>query len=178
MLSRSTITGLLFLILISGASQNLFAQLPIIGKSFFAVTVKNADSVANWYVAAFQLKSLKEINDTAMGVVVRIIGNDNMVIEILQMKDSKTSKDWGLKSNFQVHGFVKVGFFVRSLDEVEKSFSKKNIRILHLEYGFKSLTKLRCLVILSSHQVVPCLSMRLPKEREWVISTNLSRTQR
>src|SRR5688572_5557163 len=131
MLSRSTITGLLFLILISGASQNLFAQLPIIGKSFFAVTVKNADSVANWYVAAFQLKSLKEINDTAMGVVVRIIGNDNMVIEILQMKDSKTSKDWGLKSNFQVHGFVKVGFFVRSLDEVEKSFSKKNIRILH-----------------------------------------------
>ena len=132
MLNRSTITGLLFLIMIVRPSQELYAQLPIIGKSFFAVTVKNADSVANWYIAAFQLKSLKEINDTAMGVVVKIIGNDNMVIEILQMKDSKPSKDWGLTSNFQVHGFVKVGFFVRSLDEVQKHFNKKNIRI---QYG-------------------------------------------
>ena len=66
-----------------------------------------------------------------MGVVVKIIGNDNMVIEILQMKDSKTAKDWGLKSNFQMHGFVKVGFFVRSLDAVEKHFAQKSVRILY-----------------------------------------------
>ena len=146
MLSRSTITGLLFLIIVLGPSQNLYAQLPIIGKSFFAVTVKNADSVANWYTAAFQLKSLKEINDTAMGVVVKIIGNDNMVIEILQMKDSKTSKDWGLKSNFQVHGFVKVGFFVRSLDEAQKYFSQKNIRILYGPFNDES-TRTKNLII-------------------------------
>lgn len=119
-----------FLLLLT-TSQSLFAQLPIIGKSFFAITVNNADSVANWYTSTFQLKSLKEINDTAMGVVVKIIGNDNMVIEILQMKDSKTAKDRGLKSNFQVHGFVKVGFFVSSLDVVQKYFNQKNIKILY-----------------------------------------------
>lgn len=127
-------------------SQNLFAQLPIIGKSFFALTVKNADSVADWYTSAFQLTSLKEINDTAMGVVVKIIGNDNMVIEILQMKDSKTAKDWGLKSNFQVHGFVKVGFFVRSLDEVQKYFTQKNIRILYGPFNDES-TRTKNLII-------------------------------
>ena len=138
MLSRSTIIGLLFLVIILKPSQNLFAQLPIIGKSFFALTVKNADSVANWYTATFQLKSLKEINDTAMGVVVKIIGNENVVIEILQMKDSKTSKDWGLKSNFQMHGFVKVGFFVKSLDEVQKYFNQKNIKILHGPFNDES----------------------------------------
>lgn len=146
MLSRSTITGLLFLVTILRPSQNLFAQLPIIGKFFFAVTVKNADSVANWYTSAFQLRSLKEINDTAMGVVVKIIGNENMVIEILQMKDSKTSKEWGLTSNFQVHGFVKVGFFVRSLDEVQKYLGQKNIKILYGPFNDES-TRTKNLII-------------------------------
>ena len=146
MLSRTTIAGLLFLIIIVRPSPNLFAQLAVIGKSFFAVTVKNADSVANWYAAAFQLKSLKEINDTAMGAVVKIIGNDNIVIEILQMKDSKTSKDWGLTSNFQLHGFVKVGFFVRNLDEVQKYFNQKNIRILYGPFNDQS-TRTKNLII-------------------------------
>ena len=146
MLTRATITGLLFLIIIIRPAQNLYAQLPIIGKSFFAVTVKNADSVANWYTAAFQLKSIKEINDTAMGVVVKIIGNDNMVIEILQMKDSRPSKDWGLKSNFEMHGFVKVGFYARSLDEVQKHLSQKNIRILYGPFNDQS-TRTKNLII-------------------------------
>ena len=119
------------LLLITTANK-LFAQLPIIGKSFFAITVKNADSVANWYSSTFQLRSLKEINDTAMGAVVRIIGNDNMIIEILQLKDAKPAKDLGLGSTFQLHGFVKVGFFVKSLDEAVKYFTQKNIKI---KYG-------------------------------------------
>ena len=91
MLRRCIVFCLLFFIV---KTNNLFGQLPIIGKSFFALTVNNADSVANWYSSTFQLRSLKEINDTAMGAVVRIIGNDNMVIEILQLKDSKPSKTW------------------------------------------------------------------------------------
>lgn len=120
------------LLLLITTANRLIAQLPIIGKSFFALTVKNADSVANWYSTAFQLKSLREINDTAMGAVVRIIGSDNMVIEILQLKDAKPAKDIGLTSTFQMHGFVKVGFFVRSLDEAVKYFNQKNIKI---KYG-------------------------------------------
>jgi catechol-2,3-dioxygenase len=120
-------------LLIFGIGTNkVFAQVPVIGKSFFALTVKNADSVASWYRSTFQLISLKEINDEAMGAVVRIIGNDNMVIEILQLKDSKPAKELGLTSAFQVHGFVKIGFFVKSLDEVQKYFDKKNIKI---QYG-------------------------------------------
>lgn len=120
------------LLLLAPETNNLCAQLPVIGKSFFALTVKNADSVANWYRSTFQLSSLQEINDTAMGTVVRIIGNDNMLIEILQLKDSKPAKDLGLTSAFQMHGIVKVGFFVRSLDQVVKYFNQKNIKI---KYG-------------------------------------------
>lgn len=120
------------LLLFITQTNDLFAQLPVIGKSFFALTVKNADSVANWYSSTFQLRSLKEINDTAMGAVVRIIGNDNMVIEILQLKDSKPANDLGLGSTFQMHGFVKVGFFVRSLDETVNYFNQKRIKI---KYG-------------------------------------------
>lgn len=129
MFMRSIVIWLLFFITTTNSS---FAQLPIIGKSFFALTVKNADTVANWYAAAFQLRTLKEINDTSKGAVVRIIGNDNMVIEILQLKDSKPATDLGLTSTFQVHGFVKAGFFVKSLDQVVKYLNQKNIKI---KYG-------------------------------------------
>jgi catechol-2,3-dioxygenase len=128
------------------AQQKLFAQLPIIGKSFFALTVKNADSVANWYTSLFNLKSIKEINDTAMGVVVKIIGNDNMVIEILQMKNSKPAKDWGLNDNFQMHGFVKVGFFVRNLETVQQHLAKQNIKIKYGPFNDQE-TKTKNLII-------------------------------
>ena len=138
MIKKSTFIAFLFMVLAIKPSQNLFAQLPIIGKSFFALTVKNADSVAKWYTSVFQLKSLKEINDNAMRVVVKIIGNDNMIIEILEMKDSKTAKDWGLKSNFQMNGFVKVGFFVESLEKVQKYFNQKNIKILYGPFNDES----------------------------------------
>ena len=127
-------------------ANKLSAQLPIIGKSFFALTVKNADSVADWYSSTFQLRSLKEINDTAMGAVVKIIGNDNMVIEILQLKDSKPAKDIGLTSTFQMHGFVKVGFFVKSLDEVQKHFNQKNIKIRYGPFNDES-TRTKNLII-------------------------------
>ena len=132
MKNKLFVIAFLFIILVIRPSQNLFAQLPIIGKSFFALTVNNADSVASWYTSTFHLTSLKEINDTAMGVVVKIIGNDNMVIEILQMKNSKPVKALGLISTFDVQGFVKVGFFVKSLDEVQKQFGQKGIKI---KYG-------------------------------------------
>ncbi len=122
----------LFIILAIKPSKNLFAQLPVTGKSFFALTVKNADSVAAWYSSTFNLKSIKVINDTTMGVVVKIVGNDNMVIEILQMKTSKPAKDLGLTSTFDVNGFVKVGFFVKSLEEVQIQFAQKGIKI---QYG-------------------------------------------
>ena len=143
MLRRCIVVCLLLLIT---TVNKLFAQLPIIGKSFFAITVKNADSVANWYSTTFQLRSLKEINDTSMGAVVKIIGNDNMVIEILQLKDAKPAKDIGLTSTFQMHGFVKVGFFVKSLDEVQKHFSQKNIKIRYGPFNDES-TRTKNLII-------------------------------
>ncbi len=130
-------------LLITQASS---AQIAINGKSFFALTVKNADVAANWYTSTFNLKSIKEINDTAMGVVVKIIGNDNMVIEILQMKDSKTAKDLGLESTFQMHGFVKVGFFVKNLEEAQKHFAQKNIPIKYGPFNDES-TKTKNLII-------------------------------
>ncbi len=127
-------------------TEKSFGQLAINGKSFFALTVKNADSVAGWYSSTFNLRSIKEINDTSMGVVVKIIGNDNMVIEILQMKDSKPAKEFGLTSTFQMHGFVKVGFFVKNLEEVQKHFTQKNIKIRYGPFNDES-TKTKNLII-------------------------------
>ncbi len=146
MFKNSIIISLAFLLALFRPSQDVFAQLSIDGKSFFALTVKNADSVANWYISAFNLKSMKEINDTERGVVVKIIGNDNMVIEILQMKDSKSAKELGLNSTFQMHGFVKVGFFVKNLETVQKHLNQKNIPIKYGPFNDES-TKTKNLII-------------------------------
>ena len=115
-----------------GFSKNSFGQLPIIGKSFFAITVKNADSTAGWYAATFRLKTLNTINDSASGAIIRILGNDNMVVEILQLKDTRAVSAVGLNSVFQLHALVKVGFFVRNLEEVQKYFDQIGIKI---KYG-------------------------------------------
>ena len=146
MFKKSFIISVAILLAVLRPSQNLFAQLSIIGKSFFALTVKNADSVANWYTSTFNLKTLKEINDSERGVVVKIIGNDNLVIEILQMKDSKPAKDLGLNSTFQMHGFVKAGFFVKSLEDAQKHFDQKNIKIMYGPFNDES-TKTKNLII-------------------------------
>ncbi len=146
MFRKSLIISLAFLFAALNQSQGLFAQVSIIGKSFFALTVKNADSVAIWYSSTFNLKSQKEINDTERGVVVKIIGNESMVIEILQMKDSKPAKDLGLNSTFQMHGFVKVGFFVKDLEAAQKHFNQKNIKIKYGPFDDKS-TKTKNLII-------------------------------
>lgn len=110
------------------------AQLRFSGRSFFAITVSNADSTAEWYKEVFDLKNLKQIDDPANSVVVRICGNKNFLIEILTLKDSRTYSDCGLSAdqgNVFVQGFAKAGFYVDDLKAAEKYFLSKNIKLKH-----------------------------------------------
>ena len=143
---RYFLIGILTIVVMISFSKRSFAQLPIIGKSFFALTVKNADSTAKWYSTTFHLKTLNAINDSASGAIIRILGNDNMVIEILQLRDTKDVTGVGLNTVFQLHGLVKVGFFVRSLDEVQKHFDQKGVKIKYGPFNDEG-TKTKNLII-------------------------------
>ena len=105
----------------------------IVGKNFIAMTVSNADSTSLWYENVFGLKLLKEIKTADGSAYCRIEGNEFLMVEILQLKDSRKIIDCNLKKE-QAHllrGFFKVGLFVRDVEKAEQYFRGKGIAIRH-----------------------------------------------
>lgn len=121
---------ILFLLSTSLKAQE---QLAYSGKQFFALSVPNTDSTSKWYEDVFAMKLLKEIKAPADKVHVRIIGNEFIIVEIIQSPDSKTLTDCGLKQSeiFKMRGLFKTGFYVTNLAEAEKYFRRKNVIIKH-----------------------------------------------
>lgn len=119
-------------ILLSGALYSQ-SRLDIIGKSFIALNVSNADSTARWYEEMFGVKLLKEIKPTDGSAHVRIEGNDFLMVEILQVKGSKSIGDCNLKKD-QSHmlaGYFKAGVFVRDAQKAQDYFKSKGVAIRH-----------------------------------------------
>ncbi|HEX6891847.1 MAG TPA: VOC family protein, partial [Chryseolinea sp.] len=101
----------------------------LVGKNFLAITVSNADSTSLWYEKVFGLKLLKEMKAADGSAHVRIEGNEFLVVEILQLKESRDIIDCNLKKE-QAHllqGFFKVGFFVSDVEKAEQYFRSKGI---------------------------------------------------
>ena len=105
----------------------------MIGKTFFAVNVSNADSTSRWYEEAFGLKLLKEIKTADGSAHVRIEGNDFLMVEILQAKDSRSLDECNLQrqQSHLLRGYFKVGIFVSDVRKAEEYFKIKGIAIRH-----------------------------------------------
>ena len=127
---------------------NAQPEIGLSGKQFFALSVGNADSTSAWYEYVFQLKLLKEIKTPDGAVHVRIVGNDDLLLEIIQPKDSKTLADAGVDPGqpFKLQGIFKVGIYVRDIKEAEKYLRQKNAVIKHGAFDDKD-TQTTSLVI-------------------------------
>jgi hypothetical protein len=111
----------------------------IIGKSFIALNVTDADSTAGWYEEMFGLKLLKEIKTADASAHIRIEGNELLMVEIIQMKRSKAISDCQLQQD-QSHllkGFFKTGVFVRDVQKAEDYFKSKGVTIRHSVFSDK-----------------------------------------
>ncbi|HMG93797.1 MAG TPA: VOC family protein [Chryseolinea sp.] len=130
--SIKLITAVFFALL----AGNLCAQTHVpgvVGKNFLAMTVSDADSTSQWYQNMFGVKLLKEIKPADGSVHIRIEGNEFLMVEILEMKESRNIVDCNLKQE-QAHllqGFFKAGLFVRDAEKVEQYFKSKGIAIPH-----------------------------------------------
>ena len=117
-------------------ASNLYAQthVPgIVGKNFIAMTVSDNDSTSLWYENVFGVRLLKEIKPADGLVHIRIEGNEFLMVEILEMKESRNIVDCNLKQE-QAHllqGFFKAGLFVRDAAKAEQYFKSKGIAIRH-----------------------------------------------
>ena len=124
------------------------SRLDIIGKSFMAVNVSNADSLAKWYEDLFGLKLLKEIKTADGSAHVRIEGNESLMVEILQLKDSRTIADCRLRKDeaHLLRGYFKVGVWVRDIQKAVDYFKSKGITIQHDVFSDKD-TAIRSFIL-------------------------------
>ena len=105
----------------------------IIGKTFFALNVSNADSTSRWYEEVFGQKLLKEIKTVDGSAHIRIEGNEFLMVEILQLNDSRSLYDCSLprEQSHRMRGFFKTGVFVSDIHNAEEYFKTKGIAIRH-----------------------------------------------
>jgi hypothetical protein len=106
-------------------------DLGLTGKQFFALSVSSTDSVSAWYENVFNLKLLKELKSPDRVVDVRIVGNENLTIEILSHKAAKSLADCGISSDqpFGMRGIFKIGLYVKDVVKAQDYLEKKNVSI-------------------------------------------------
>jgi hypothetical protein len=106
-------------------------DLGLTGKQFFALSVASTDTVSAWYEEIFDLELLKEIKSPDGTVAVRIIGNENLMVEILSHKNSMSISECGVQANesFRMRGIFKIGIYVRDVDAAQAYLQRKNVVI-------------------------------------------------
>lgn len=120
----------LFAVLLADKPDN---EMSLVGHQFFALSVSNADSVSAWYENIFQLTLLKEVRMPDGSGHVRIIGNENLMIEIVQHKGSKSLADCAIDpaQAYRMRGIFKIGLYVNDLEKTERYFGQKGVFIKH-----------------------------------------------
>lgn len=128
-------------------------QLGLSGKQFFALSVSSTDSVAAWYENIFDLRLLKEIKSPDGTVDIKIIGNENLTIEILSHKNSKSMSDCGVEIDqpFRMKGIFKMGIYVKDVDSAQAYLQHKNVAIKNKIFTDKE-TNTRSFVIMDVRQ--------------------------
>ena len=124
---------LFFICLFVILSVNAQNKLSFAGKQFIALSVANTDSTSKWYEDLFQLTLLKEIRTPDNRIHTRIIGNEQLVVEIIQTRNSKSLEELKLNKDqpFNVQGPFKYGFYVRDLSQAQAYLREKKVVIKH-----------------------------------------------
>jgi hypothetical protein len=125
------LTFLFFLFfLFTAGAQN---RITFVGKQFIALSVSDTDSTSKWYEDIFALKLLKEVKTPDNRIHTRIIGNEQLVVEIIQIRNSKSLEELKLNKDqpFSVQGPFKYGFYVRDLSQAQAYLREKKVVIKH-----------------------------------------------
>jgi hypothetical protein len=125
------LTFLFFLFfLFTAGAQN---RITFVGKQFIALSVSDTDSTSKWYEDVFALKLLKEVKTPDNRIHTRIIGNEQLVVEIIQIRNSKSLEELKLNKDqpFAVQGPFKYGFYVRDLSQAQAYLREKKVVIKH-----------------------------------------------
>jgi catechol 2,3-dioxygenase-like lactoylglutathione lyase family enzyme len=105
-------------------------QLGLEGAQFAAVSVSNADSTSAWYSNVFGMKLVKSIDTPEGDVHIRILSSNDLTLEIIASRQSKSIVDCSLKPDegYLLKGIFKFGFYVKDIVTAEKFLKDKKVK--------------------------------------------------
>jgi catechol 2,3-dioxygenase-like lactoylglutathione lyase family enzyme len=96
----------------ANAAERIAPSMP----QFFALSVPDAPRSADWYRRAFGLEVRGEIKPPDGAAHVIILASDELLVEILQLREARAAGDENIQKPQLTHGLFKVGFHVADLD--------------------------------------------------------------
>lgn len=109
------LTAIVGALLAAGSPASPFAS-PT--KQFFAVSVPDAATAAEWYGKVFAVQVQRKIQAPDGSASVLVLASDTLVIEVLQHKDARPITAVGSRpaQAFLAHGIFKVGLYVSDFE--------------------------------------------------------------
>jgi hypothetical protein len=99
------------------------------GPQFFALSVADLDESVRWYQTNFGLGIAKTINSPDGNVRIAILRSEDLLIELLQHKESVPARNCNPKpaDGYLIQGVFKVGFYVKNLDRIIKELKTRKV---------------------------------------------------
>ena len=99
-------------------------------KQFFAISVADVTESAEWYNKIFGLKEIADLKAEDGNVHTKILESDFYLIELSQHKTGQSLKEAApqIERNYLLHGFFKVGFYVKDFEAVINFLKENNVQ--------------------------------------------------
>lgn len=99
-------------------------------KQFFAISVADVTESAEWYKRIFSLKETADLKAEDGNVHTKILESDFYLIELSQHKTGKSLREAApqIERNYLLHGFFKVGFYVKDFDAAINFLKENNVQ--------------------------------------------------
>ncbi|MEO9917607.1 MAG: VOC family protein [Parasphingorhabdus sp.] len=134
---------LVFMSCLTACKSETLSQGPVISatqsiptqqtRAFFALTVKDIDSMSAWYQQMLKVEQIVKADRPAPDGPVVILGNNQLLIE-MQMRSDAVDRHLymdGKKEAHRAFGVFKIGFFANDLDELARFLETKGANFNH-----------------------------------------------
>jgi len=121
------------------------APIPLESQFNFGISAEDAEKTAQWYEGSLGLTRVK--TGTFPGGKFIILGSPRVSVEIIQQDSAVDArKQLNIDHDYLLHGFFKIGLYVKDLDATIARLKRTNVRI-HLERGTDEQLRLRFAII-------------------------------
>lgn len=99
-------------------------------KQFFAISVADVKESADWYSKIFGLKETADLKADDGSVHTKILESDFYLVELSQHKTGQSLKQAApqIDRNYLLHGFFKVGFYVKDFESAVNFLKENNVQ--------------------------------------------------